>query len=136
MERKSREYPELADRRLALRQNCRVDFLVVEHPTAGIVRTTVLDISRQGFRLLMPVSVPCGDGIIIHPPEGSGLLKIRAAIVRQRMVTRDHRTMVDCGVEVADTAEWRKHAWFLALRTGTHSESPDGQMMLVSAEAA
>ena len=116
--------PRHDDRRTALRQRCRVDALVVEHPTAGIVTARVLDISRQGFRLLMPYSVPCGDGIVIHPPAGFDLMKIRATIVRQCLSTHDRVTFVECGVEVADTAAWRKHNWFLALLTSSFRSLP------------
>ena len=104
------------DRRLALRQRCRTETLAVEH-ASEIVMARVLDISRQGFRLLMPVCVPCGDEIVIHPPDGFDLLKIRATIVRQSLAMNNQVRWFDCGVEVADTAAWRKHSWFLALRT-------------------
>ena len=77
MDRTITEDPRDDDRRFALRQRCRVDSLEVEHAVAGIVTAKVLDISREGFRLLMPLSVPCGDGIVIHPPIGFDLLKIR-----------------------------------------------------------
>ena len=134
MDRKSSEDPQHDDRRMALRQRCRVATLVVEHENAGIVTARVLDISRQGFRLQMPLSVPCGDGIVIHPPSGFNLLKIRATIVRQSIVTRDSVRFFECGVEVADTAAWRKHSWFLALRVS--SEDADGPEQTVPVQAS
>jgi len=123
------------DRRLALRQRCRVATLVVEHASVGIFTATVLDISRQGFRLLMPVSVPCGDEILIHPPAGSDLLKIRATIVRQYIMTYESSKMIACGVEVADTAAWRRHNWFLTLRVTSReddSEKPSNALAVAA----
>ena len=107
-----------ADRRSALRQDSRIPNLSVVHAAIGNMTAIVLDISREGFRLLLPAAVPCGDEILILPPEGTDLLKIRATVVRQSIVEHDHQSMFDCGAEVADTAAWRKHAWFLTLRTG------------------
>ncbi len=113
------ELPQLGDRRYALRQKCRVETLMIEHACAGLMTAIVLDISREGFRFLLPDSIPCGDEIILHPPPGSDLLKIRATVVRQSISAHDDRRMIECGAQVADTAAWRKHNWFLALRTGS-----------------
>ena len=107
------------DRRSALRQNCRIDSLTLEHASAGTMTALVRDLSREGFRLLLPVPVPCGDEIILYPPSGFELLKIHGTIVRQSITTYAGKRMIECGVEVADTAAWRKHIWFLTLRTGS-----------------
>ena len=119
MDPNTEEISELADRRYALRQKCRAETLVVEHAGMGTMTAVVLDISREGFRLFLPKSVPCGDEVIIHPPADTDLLKIRATIVRQCLVMHDEMRMIECGVKVADTAIWRKHTWFLALRVGS-----------------
>lgn len=119
MDRQMGEVSECADRRSALRQGCRVQSLQVEHPSTGIFTATVLDISREGFRLLLPISVGCGDEILIYPPAGTQLLKIRATVVRQNLHVPEGEKLVECGAQVADTAAWRKHSWFLALRTGS-----------------
>ncbi len=107
------------DRRAALRQDCRIDTLIVEHSSAGTMTAIVKDLSREGFRLLIPAPIPCGDEIILYPPSGFELLKIRGSIVRQSIAMHDGKRMIECGVEVADTAAWRKHIWFLTLRTGS-----------------
>ena len=107
------------DRRAALRQTSRVESLIVEHATAGTMIATVLDLSREGFRLLLPTSIPCGDELLLHPPVGMDLLKIRGTVIRQCVAVRDGVKKIECGVEVADTAAWRKHSWFLALRTSS-----------------
>jgi hypothetical protein len=119
MSHETEELADYADRRSALRQGCRVETLVAEHESAGLMTAVVLDLSRQGFRLVLPVQVHCGDEIILHPPSGYDLLKIRATIVRQSVSVEADRKVIECGAEVADTAAWRKHSWFLALRTGS-----------------
>jgi hypothetical protein len=43
--------------------------------------------------------------------------------------------MFECGTEVADTAAWRKHSWFLALRTGSN-EYEAAKLRAARAEAA
>jgi len=107
------------DRRSALRQSCRIDKLTIEHTSTGTMTAIVQDLSREGFRLLIPAAVPCGDEIILYPPSGFELLKIRGTIVRQSIATHEGKRMIECGVEVADTAAWRKHIWFLTLRHGS-----------------
>jgi hypothetical protein len=124
-----------ADRRSALRQNCRIDTLIVEHASAGSHTAIVQDLSREGFRLLLPVSLPCGDEVLLHPPAGYELLKIRGSIVRQRIAVHEGRRMIECGVEVADTAAWRKHVWFLTLRTGSEEYEAAKQKSAESAAA-
>jgi len=119
MDSVTEEISRFADRRSALRQNCRVQYLTLDHSTAGKLTAIVLDLSREGFRLVLPVAIPCGEEVVIHPPEGMDLLKIRATIVRQSIVMFDGKRSFECGVEVADTAAWRKHTWFLTLRTGS-----------------
>ena len=120
---------QIAERRSALRQKCRVKSLVVEHAVAGLISATVLDLSREGFRLLLPASLPCGDEVLVHPPTGAGLLKIRGTIVRQSIAVHDGVRMIECGVEVGDTAAWRKHGWFIALR----APSPEAAAALPNA---
>lgn len=119
MDRQGEDKPELDDRRSALRQSSRVETLQVEHATAGVFTANLLDISREGFRLLLPVSVPCGDELLLHPPVGTDLLKIRTTVVRQCLSTHGDTKMIECGAEVADTAAWRKHVWYLKLRSGS-----------------
>ena len=131
MDRDTEMAARYSDRRSALRQTSRVENLIIEHATIGPVSAIVLDLSREGFRLLLPTSVPCGDEIIIHPPAGMDLLKIRGYVVRQSLTFRDGVKMIECGVEVADTAAWRKHNWFLALRTS----SLDHEAATLDAEA-
>src|SRR5438552_17446325 len=116
------EFADIAERRLALRQKCRVETLEIQHETEGTMTATVLDLSRDGFRLLLPRTVPCGDEIIIHPPAGAGLLKIRATIVWQTLATHNDERVFVCGAEVGETADWRKHTWFLALRKGREAQ--------------
>jgi hypothetical protein len=106
---------EMDDRRYALRQKSKVETFLVEHAKLGCHEVRVLDISRNGLRLLMPLCIPCGDEIIIHPPKGTELMKLRANIVRQRLMLQGEERWFECGMQIADTAEWRKHKWFLTL---------------------
>ena len=106
----------LSDRRDALRQKARVGSVLVEHPVTGTVEAMMLDTSRRGMRLLMPKCVPCGEEIIVHPPSGTDLLRLRAQIIRQRVVKQGDEQWFECGIQVSDSAEWRRHKWFLALR--------------------
>lgn len=117
------DFGEFAERRAALRQRCRVETLSVEHDDAGIMTAIVLDLSRDGFRLLLPRPVPCGDEIVLHPPEGAGLLKIRATVVWESLAMHNDVRMIACGAEVGETADWRKHNWFLALRKGIETHA-------------
>src|SRR5262245_14113435 len=107
---------EIEDRRDALRQLSKVELVTVEHATLGTLKARVLDISRHGLRMLMPVCIPCGDEIVVHPPQDTELLKLRANIVRQHLVMQEGERWFECGIKVSDAAEWRKHKWFLTLR--------------------
>lgn len=111
------------DKRLALRQKSWAPFLMVEHPTFGLTAARVGDISREGLRLEMPVAIPCGEEIIIHPPADTELLRLRANIVRQKVVFVGEEPWYECGIQVGDTAAWRKHKWFLALRRSDDEEA-------------
>ena len=42
-----------------------------------------------------------------------------ATIVRQSIAMHEDKRMFEYGVEAAETAAWRKHIWFLTLRTGS-----------------
>lgn len=106
----------LEDRRLALRQPCRVETLVVEHEERGRFECRVVDISRKGIRLLMPVSLPCGSVIRIYPPQGMELRICLARIIRQQVVTTEEGDWFECGVAFTERAELRRHSWFLTLR--------------------
>ena len=104
------------DRRNALRQKCRVDMLIIEHAEIGRVGCLVMDISRKGFRLRMPVCIPCGSVVQVHPPHGETLRVSEARIVRQQYVENNGKTWFECGVQFTEEAELRRHTWFLTLR--------------------
>lgn len=112
-----------AERRHVLRQKCRVKTLTIEHLTEGLLKAIVLDLSKDGFRLLLPRSIPSGDLVVIHPPdppEGAALEKICATIVWQAARMHNNVRMIECGVRVESVEDWRRHTWFLALRAGTY----------------
>jgi hypothetical protein len=106
----------LDDRRNALRQKCRAKTLIVEHPQMGMFECPCLDISRKGLKLRMPVCVPCGSEVLIHPPEGTELRIGRARIMRQQVVDEDNATWFECGIRFTEQAELHRHTWFLTLR--------------------
>ena len=104
------------DRRDALRQKCRAKTLVIEHPYLGRFECACVDISRKGLKLRMPVCIPCGSEILIHPPEGMELRVGKARIVRQQLVEVHGATWFECGIQFTEQAELRRHTWFLTLR--------------------
>ena len=109
--------PTIDDRRDALRQKCRVYSLMVEHPSTGIVECICMDISRKGLKLRMPVCIPCGSEITVHPPEAMGLRVSKARIMRQQLVDGGSTTWYECGIQFTEQAELRRNTWFLTLRT-------------------
>lgn len=106
----------LDDRRNALRQKCRAKTLLVEHPQLGTFECPCIDISRKGLKLRMPVCVPCGSEVLIHPPKDTELRVGRARIVRQHVVDDASGTWFECGIQFTEHAELRRHTWFLTLR--------------------
>ncbi len=108
--------PLLDDRRDALRQKCKAKSLIIESSSGQLIECPVADISRKGLRLMMPVCLPCGSEILIHPPQGVELRVGRARIRRQQVVERNGETWFECGVQFTEQAELRRHTWFLAMR--------------------
>ncbi len=106
------------DRRDALRQRSTVDTLWVESHGQGMHLCSVLDISRKGMRIRMPICLPCGAEMLIHPPIDAALRPARARIVRQHVVEIDGETWIECGIQFTEEAELRRHTWFLTLRAG------------------
>ncbi len=110
------------DRRDALRQRSIVETLIVEHPEIGTCVCTVTDLSRKGMRLRMPICIPCCSEILLHPPKGMDLRITRAEIVRQNIVRKNGDVWYECGIQFTESAELRRHSWFLSLR---HSEQAE-----------
>jgi hypothetical protein len=111
------------DRRNALRQRSVVDTLLVEHAELGTCVCKVMDLSRKGMRLRMPVCIPCGSEILIYPPKGTDLRISKAEIVRQYIVRKDGNEYFECGVQFTESAELRRHTWFLSLRLADQAEA-------------
>ena len=104
------------DRRDALRQESRVINLIAEHEERGRFMCEVTDVSRRGMRLRMPVCLPCGSEITIHPPYNESLKPSQAKIIRQQVVQDGDAVWYECGVRYTDAAELRRHTWFITLR--------------------
>ena len=105
----------LDDKRDALRQPCVVSKVTIEYQQMRY-ECMVMDISRTGMRLRMPICLPCGSNIMILPPTGFELRISQARIVRQCVVDDRDTTYFECGVHFTESAELRRHTWFLALR--------------------
>src|ERR1051325_2042590 len=93
------------DRRIALRQPCQVEILTIEHEELGKHACVVMDISRKGFRLRMPLCIPCGSEITVHPPDGTDLRPGRARIMRQQVVDQGGKCWFECGIQFTDSAD-------------------------------
>ena len=111
------------DRRDALRQKCIAKTLHVEHAQMGCFECPCVDISRKGLKLRMPVCMPCGSEVLIHPPAETSLRVGRARIVRQHLVEEAGQTWFECGIQFTEQAELRRHTWFLTLRNGYSAAS-------------
>ncbi len=104
------------DRRDALRSDSRVMTLIAEHEQRGRFMCQVVDVSRRGMRLRMPISLPDGSEITVHPPMHESLKPSPAKIIRQQVVVDGDATWYECGIRYTDAAELRRHTWFLTLR--------------------
>ena len=104
------------DRRDALRQESRMITLIAEHDERGRFVCQLMDVSRRGLRLRMPVSLPNGSEIIVHPPIHESLKPSPAKIIRQQVVEDGEAIWYECGLRYTDVAELRRHTWFLTLR--------------------
>ena len=104
------------DRRDALRQDSRVVTLIAEHAERGRFMCQVVDVSRRGMRLRMPISLPDGSEITVYPPVHESLKPSPAKIIRQQVVEDGDATWYECGIRYTDVAELRRHTWFLTLR--------------------
>ena len=104
------------DRRDALRQGSRVVTLIAEHAERGRFMCQVVDVSRRGMRLRMPISLPDGSEITVYPPVHESLKPSPAKIIRQQIVEDGDATWYECGIRYTDVAELRRHTWFLTLR--------------------
>ena len=104
------------DRRDALRQDSRVMTLIAEHAECGRFMCQVVDVSRRGMRLRIPVSLPDGSEITVYPPAHESLKPSPARIIRQHVVEDGDAVWYECGIRYTDAAELRRHTWFLTLR--------------------
>lgn len=104
------------DRRDALRQEPRIITLIAEHEERGRFVCQLMDVSRRGMRLRMPVSLPNGSEIVVHPPIHESLKPSPAKIIRQEIIEDGDAVWYECGIRYTDVAELRRHTWFLTLR--------------------
>jgi hypothetical protein len=104
------------DRRDALRQESRVITLIAEHAERGRFMCQVMDVSRRGMRLRIPVNLPNGSEILVNPPMHESLKPSPAKIIRQQVVEEGDAIWYECGIRYTDAAELRRHTWFLTLR--------------------
>ncbi len=104
------------DRRSALRLPAKAQPIGIEHSECGKHMGILQDISRRGLRFRAEVCLPCGSYVLLYAPNDSELPPIRARIMRQQLIEGAEQALFEYGVQFTETAEIRRHPWFLRLR--------------------